>query len=59
MEWVELITNIGFPIACCVFLFQQNGKLADALSDLNKTLSTIDIRLERLEREVEDNANKA
>ena len=29
-----LISNLGFPIACCVYLFYQNGKLSETLTEL-------------------------
>lgn len=24
MEWPQLISSLGFPIVCCIFLFKQN-----------------------------------
>lgn len=24
MEWTQLISSLGFPIMCCIFLFKQN-----------------------------------
>lgn len=24
MEWTQLISSLGFPIVCCIFLFKQN-----------------------------------
>ena len=30
-EITTLITNVGFPIACCIVLFWQNSKLRESL----------------------------
>lgn len=48
-EIVTLITNVGFPIACCVVLFMQNGKLTKTLSDLNTTMQVVNTRLDNIE----------
>ena len=48
-EITELITNVGFPIACCVVLFINNSKFTEALNKLNVTLSEITSRLENIE----------
>ena len=29
----ELITGVGFPIACCVVLFKQNSELQKVLTN--------------------------
>lgn len=53
---ITLISNVGFPIACCVFLFKQQNKLTDTLTELSSTmsgikteLSNINMRLDNLE----------
>lgn len=51
-ELVNLINNVGFPIVCCVFMFQQNSKLSSTIMDLNRTLSNIDMKIEMLEKEM-------
>lgn len=42
MEFVnviaELVTKVGFPIACCCVLFTQNNKLQDTLKDISVTM---------------------
>lgn len=48
-EIVTLITNVGFPIACCVVLFMQQNKLTKLLGDLNTTLTVINNRLDNIE----------
>ena len=48
-EIVTLITNVGFPIACCVVLFMQQNKLTKTIGDLNTTLTVINARLDNIE----------
>lgn len=47
-----LISNVGFPIACCCAMFYQNSKLQTTLQDLTVTLQKIDDRLGALESAV-------
>ena len=51
-ELVNLINNVGFPIVCCVFMFQQNSTLSSTIMDVNRTLSNIDMKIEMLEKEM-------
>ena len=48
-EIVTLITNVGFPIACCIFLFMEVKSLGKTLAELNTTLSIINTRLDNIE----------
>ena len=48
-EITQLITNVGFPIACCIVLFYNNTKFNDTLNNLNITLKEISTRLENVE----------
>ena len=48
-EITQLITNVGFPIACCVVLFYNNSKFNDTLNNLNVTLKEISTRIEKIE----------
>lgn len=48
-EIMQVITNVGFPIACCFVLFKQQNKLTDTLSKLSETLSVINNRLDNIE----------
>lgn len=34
----QLITNVGFPIACCVVLFYQNNKQRESMDELKTTI---------------------
>ena len=29
-EWIQIISNVGFPIACCVFLYLHIQKQTEA-----------------------------
>lgn len=48
-EIVNLIKDVGFPIACCVVMFIQLNKLTKTLSDLATTMSVINARLDNIE----------
>lgn len=48
-EVVTLITNVGFPIACCVVLFVLLNKLTTTISNLNTTMAVISARLDNIE----------
>ena len=52
-EIINLITNVGFPIACCIVLFYNNSKFTEALNNLNVTLKEISTRIENLEDKME------
>lgn len=52
-ELINLISNVGFPIACCVVLFYNNSKFTEALNNLNVTLKEISTRIENLEDKME------
>ena len=47
--FVQLISNVGFPIAACIFLFIEFKTLTKTLADLNTTLSVINARLDNIE----------
>lgn len=49
-ELTTLISNIGFPIVACLFMFRQNQKLTETITDLKVTLTGIERRLEAWER---------
>lgn len=51
-ELVNLINNVGFPIVCCAFMFSQNNKLSTTIGDLNRTLNSIDKKIDLLEKEI-------
>ena len=47
-----LIGNVGFPIAACCIMFYQNSKMQETLTELTKTLSTMNERLSDVEEAV-------
>lgn len=53
-EITQIISNVGFPIACCVVLFINNSKFTEALNKLNVTLTEITSRLENIEGKFND-----
>lgn len=52
-EIVSMISNVGFPIACCIVMFINNGKFTEALTSLNITLKELSTRMENIEDKVE------
>lgn len=49
----QLIGSLGFPIAACCVMFYQNSKMQDTLSELTRTLTTMNERLKDVEEAVE------
>lgn len=43
---VTLISQVGFPIACCIYLFTQQNKLIQTLSEISKTMALMDQRMD-------------
>lgn len=46
----ELVTKVGFPIACCCVLFMQNNKLQDTLKDISVTMQKMSDAIEDLDK---------
>ena len=58
---IQLISNVGFPIACCIFLFSQQTKLTNTLHDISTTMQLMSTRLDDIEdalRKEENNGKK-
>lgn len=51
-EFIQLISNVGFPIACCIYLFINQNKLISTLSELSATLQCINQRLDNIEEKI-------
>ena len=51
-EIQELISNVGFPIVACIFMYKQNLDLQKSLSELSSTLKTIDTRIDSIENDL-------
>ena len=52
-EFVQLISNVGFPIVACFFMAKQQQEVTKSLAKLNETLVSIDRRIEYMEKEIE------
>lgn len=60
---ITLISNVGFPIACCVVLFIQQNKLTGTLNEISRTLSVMSDRIDDIEgkmnkRRIDSNGKK-
>ena len=53
-EIQQLISNLGFPIVACVFMYKQNLDLQKSLSELSSTLKTIDTRIDSIENDLKN-----
>ena len=51
-EIQELISNVGFPIVACIFVYKQNVNLQKSLSELSSTLKAIDARIDSIENDL-------
>lgn len=53
-EISTLISSVGFPIAACVVLFIQNGKLQQTLSAISTTMQSLAEKIADIERKMEE-----
>ena len=53
-DLTNFVSNVGFPILACIFMYKQQVKLQETITDLTSTLKGIDTRLNQLERESEE-----
>lgn len=56
---LTMISNVGFPIACCIILFTQQNKLTNTLHDISNTMTKITMRLDDIEESVRGCQNVA
>lgn len=56
---IQLISNVGFPIACCIILFMQQNKLTTTLHEISGTMALISARLDDIENAVRGGAGNA
>ena len=52
MDVTELISNMGFPILCCLMMFYQNSQMQKTLTDLSQTLVSMNERLSDIEQTI-------
>ena len=52
MEWVDaisqLVSNVGFPIACCAVMFYLYYKLTNTVGEINTTLASFKASIDNL-----------
>ena len=53
-EIQDLISNVGFPIVACIFVYKQNVNLQKSLSELSSTLKAIDARIDSIENDLKE-----
>ena len=53
-EIQDLISNVGFPIVACIFMYKQNLELQKSLCELSTTLKAIDTRIDSIENDLKD-----
>ena len=51
-EIQDLISNVGFPIVACIFVYKQNLSLQKSYSELSSTLKGIDSRIDSIENDL-------
>jgi len=49
-EIAGIISNVGFPIVACIFMYKQQIELNKTITELSNTLKGIDARLDNLEK---------
>lgn len=49
-EVSQLISNVGFPIVACMFMYKQQVELNKTITELSATLKGIDSRISEIER---------
>lgn len=50
----QLIGSVGFPIACCIFLFKQTADMTKILSDFKETLKDVSNQLQNINQRLMD-----
>lgn len=48
----QLVTTVGFPIACCCVMFWQNSQLQETLTSMTASLELMNERLAKIEEVV-------
>lgn len=47
-EIVNVISTVGFPIVCCLIMFNQNSKITEALNNNTKVIAELKTKLDTL-----------
>ena len=49
IQMTQLISNVGFPIACCCVMFYQNSKLQQTLQEITVTMQSLVTKVNEIE----------
>lgn len=44
---INVISNVGFPIACCIYLLLENKKLRDKIEELSLAINDLVNKLDK------------
>lgn len=53
-EIINAVSTVGFPIACCVVMFNQQKELQQTLAKLSETLTSMNERISHIEDKIEE-----
>lgn len=57
-EIAQLISTVGFPIACCCVMFYQNNKLQETLHEVSLAMQKLTTQVEDLADHKDLNINR-
>ena len=46
---VQIVSTVGFPIACCIVLFRQNSKFTETIDQNTDALNKLIDKIERMD----------
>jgi len=53
-ELTMFISNVGFPIVACIYMFNLNNKLTESITRLNDTMKSVKDELIMLKNKIEN-----
>lgn len=57
-EITQIISTVGFPIACCCVMFYQNNKLQETLHEVSLAMQSLTTQIEDLSEYQSLNINR-
>lgn len=51
---MSLVSSVGFPIFCCIYLFKLYDKFTLTLQNISETMKAMEIRLSKIEYTIEE-----
>lgn len=51
-EIANIVSNLAFPIAACIYLARQNERWVTVISDVTNTLKAMELRLSEIETKI-------